>query len=450
MPFNIGLTGLNAASADLNVTGNNIANVETTGFKESRAEFGDIFSSTFANVSKTAIGQGARVLSVTQLFKQGDIELTGNGLDLAISGEGFFVLKDTDGSRVFTRAGEYQVDRDGYIVNNQGQNLQGYEPFDRFDTDTAFNVGTMTDIQLITADAAPKATTEIEALVNLRSDAEPPDAAWPTPIAPATTWANPEPTMYNFSTSVTTYDSLGTPRTATMYFVKPNQATGDPEPLKWDVYVGMEADDGSGDIVQALDRRTMGFTNEGQISYFGPHIAVGFPAPTTTAPFEQPFTFPDGGDFADNGAAQLTMDLNFDGTTQYGVKYSVNDLNQDGFTTGRLAGIDIDQTGRVFARFTNGQSEILSQVAMANFTNPQGLAQLGSNNWAETFAAGDPVYGAPATGNLGQIEAGALETSNVDLSEELVDLITGQRNYQANAKTIQTADAITQTLINIR
>lgn len=480
MPFNIGVTGLNAAAADLKVTGNNIANVETTGFKESRAEFGDIFASTFANVSKTAIGQGARVLSVTQLFKQGNIELTGNGLDLAISGEGFFVLKDTDESRVFTRAGEFQVDREGYIVNNQGQKLQGYEPVDPEDTDTTFNVGTMTDIQLLTGDAKPQATTEVEALVNLRSDAELPETDWSSLGDP---WENPSPTMYNFSTSVTVYDSLGTPRTATMYFVKPPDTgdddgdgnTDEPAPLKWEVYVGMA--DASGNIssaspgsVDAAGTETDGtgrngssvltFSPEGElveindqaIADTGEKLQLLYPNDGTDP--RAPEQFPNGayaiGDTANPQAEGRLATLDLNNSTQYGVKYSVNDMTQDGFTTGRLAGIDIDETGRVFARFTNGQSQILSQVALANFTNPQGLAQLGSNNWAETYAAGDPVYGAPATGDLGQIEAGSLETSNVDLAEELVDLITGQRNYQANAKTIQTADAITQTLINLR
>ncbi|WPL19763.1 Flagellar hook protein FlgE [Thiorhodovibrio winogradskyi] len=423
MPFNIGLTGLNAAASGLDVTGNNIANVDTTGFKQSRAEFGDIFAHTFTTVSKTAIGQGVRVLSVSQLFSQGSIKLTGNGLDLAVNGEGFFVLKDTDDSVVYSRAGEYQVNREGYVVNNSGQRLQGYEPVDPNDTDTTFNVGTLSDIQLTTGEAQPKATTEINALVNLTSDAEPPV----NPLAAGD--IDPAPDQYNFSTSVTVYDSLGTPRMATTYFVKtPNQ-------LEWEVFVGMEDDANPGQTTLISGPDTITFTSQGEV-VTPAEITIQYPGPA-------PATF-------NNGANALDMTLDLAGSTQYGVKYSVNDLNQNGWTTGRLSGIDIDETGRVFARFTNGQSEILSQVALANFTNPQGLVQLGNNNWAETFAAGDPVYGAPMTGDLGGIEAGALEQSNVDLTEELVDLIVGQRNYQANAKTIQTADAITQTIINIR
>lgn len=436
MPFNIGVTGLKAAAADLEVTGNNIANVETTGFKQSRAEFGDIFSSTFANVSKTAIGQGVRVLSVSQLFKQGNIELTGNGLDLANNGEGFFVLKNNDGSRVYSRAGEYQVDREGYIVTNMGQRLQGYNPVDPDDSDTTFNVGTMSDIQLVTGDAPPSATTEIEALVNLRSDADPPDnTTW--------NWSNIEANMYNFSTSVTVYDSLGTPRTATMYFTKPADASGNPVALEWDVRVGMP--DASGNMTPAAGGAAgaatrLSFSREGELQTLG-----GSAVP----PAKLAIRYPNTGNLP-NGANPIVATLDFDNSTQYGTRYSVNNLTQNGYTTGRLSAIDVDRTGRVFARFTNGQSRILSQLAMANFDNPQGLARLGSNNWAETFAAGDPIYGAPGTGDLGQIESGSLETSNVDLADELVDLITGQRNYQANAKTIQTADAITQTLINLR
>ncbi|WP_018169960.1 flagellar hook protein FlgE [Thioalkalivibrio sp. ALMg9] len=408
MPFNIGLSGLNAAQADLQTTGNNVSNSGTTGFKRSRAEFGDVFAQSFGGISQTAIGSGTRLQAVTQQFSQGRTEFTENGLDLAINGEGFFVLND-QGSTAYTRAGEFQVNRDGFLVNNQGQQLQGYPPQDPNTADPNFNTGQLEDIRLQTGAAPPNATTSVEALLNLRSDAEPP---------PEEPFNLNEPDTYNFSTSLTLYDSLGTARDASIYFVKGEEVG------QWAAHVAVDgvADDtpyeltfdGSGSI-ESVDR-------------IPPEVFVEF----------------------DNGANPLEFEIDFGGTTQYGGDFAVNDLNQDGFASGRLTGVDIDDSGVVFARFTNGQSTVLGQVAMANFTNPQGLEQLGNNNWAETFAAGEPVFAAPGTGNLGTIQSGALEASNVDIAQELVNLITAQRNFQANAQTISTADQVTQTIINIR
>ncbi|WP_017942430.1 MULTISPECIES: flagellar hook protein FlgE [unclassified Thioalkalivibrio] len=415
MPFNIGLSGLNAAQADLQTTGNNVSNSGTTGFKRSRAEFGDVFAQSFGGISQTAIGSGTRLQAVTQQFSQGRTEFTENGLDLAINGEGFFVLND-QGSTAYTRAGEFQVNRDGFLVNNQGQQLQGYPPQNPNSADPSFNTGQLEDIRLQTGDAAPQATSEIEALVNLRSDAEDLDPALFDPADPET---------YSFSTALTAYDSLGTARDANVFFVK----TGD---LQWEAHTRINAGvDAAGDPV---------------VFDAGPFDLTFNDSGTLDDPTEFGFTTPD----FPNGAAGLDVDIDFAGTTQYGGDYSVNDLNQDGFASGRLTGVDIDDSGVVFARFTNGQSTVLGQVAMANFTNPQGLEQLGNNNWAETFAAGEPVFAAPGTGNLGTIQAGALEASNVDIAQELVNLITAQRNFQANAQTISTADQVTQTIINIR
>ncbi|WP_019563560.1 flagellar hook protein FlgE [Thioalkalivibrio sp. AKL10] len=411
MPFNIGLSGLNAAQADLQTTGNNVSNSGTTGFKRSRAEFGDVFAQSFGGISQTAIGSGTRLQAVTQQFSQGRTEFTENGLDLAIDGEGFFVLND-QGSTVYTRAGEFQVNRDGFLENNQGQQLQGYPPQNPNTTDPDFNTGQLGDIRLQTGDAPPQATSQIEALVNLRSDAE----------APEDDFDLTDPDTYNFSSSLTVYDSLGTARDATVYFVK-----GDGN-REWTAHVGL--DDGT-DPYGSFD---LEFDGSGALSSVDPEPAQ-VTVPTAAL---------------GNGAEPLVFEMDFDGTTQYGGDFSVNDLNQDGFASGRLTGVDIDSSGVVFARFTNGQSSVLGQVAMANFRNPQGLEQLGNNNWAETFAAGDRQLGAPGTSNLGTIQAGALEASNVDIAQELVNLITAQRNFQANAQTISTADQVTQTIINIR
>lgn len=224
MPFNIGLSGLNAAQADLQTTGNNISNSGTTGFKRSRAEFGDVFAQSFGGISQTAIGSGVRLQAVTQQFTQGRTEFTDNGLDLAINGEGFFVLDD-DGARAFTRAGAFQVDREGFLVNNQGLRLQGFPPQDPTAVEPEFNTGQLQDLQLQTGEGPPQATSEIDVQANLRSDAEEP-AVTPFDID--------DPETFNFSTSVTVFDSLGTARDARLFFVK-----GANE-LEWTAHVGLE------------------------------------------------------------------------------------------------------------------------------------------------------------------------------------------------------------------
>ncbi len=452
MPFRIGLSGLNAASADLEVTGNNIANTGTTGFKQSRAEFADVFAQAYGGISKTAIGSGVRLAATTQQFSQGNIEYTENSLDLAINGQGFFVLSD-DGGRVFSRAGEFQIDRNGYVVNSSGQRLQVYEPVDKGVTDTKFNSGVMSDLQLEFGDRAPAATTSVDAVMNLTSDAMPPVDSAGALIADIDI---NDPDTYNYSTSVAVYDSLGTSRTMTLYYQKTGIAAVPPDPVtsdpgKWKVYAELDGliDGSTLDPSQTID---IVFDSNGKIDT----------AATTGLPFKPKFDL-ENNYLPSNGATigpvdltaappaatnEVTIDIS--SLTQYGTKYSVSDLSQDGFTTGRLSGFDVDQTGVVFARYTSGQSAALGKVALANFKNPQGLQQLGNNNWAETFAAGDPIYGDPGTSNLGLIQSGGLEASNVDLAAELVNLITAQRNFQANDQTISTADEITQTIINIR
>lgn len=452
MPFRIGLSGLNAASADLEVTGNNIANTGTTGFKQSRAEFADIFAQAYGGISKTSIGSGVRVAATTQQFSQGNIEYTENSLDLAINGQGFFVLND-DGGRVYSRAGEFQVNRDGYVVNSSGQRLQVYAPNEQGVTDTTFSSGRMTDLQLEFGDRAPAATTSVDAAMNLPSDAMPPVDSAGKRIEEIDL---KDPSTYNYSTSVTVYDSLGTPRTMTFYYQKVGTGDGtEDDPVKstpgeWNVYAELDGRNEEDGPVE-LEGKKIVFDANGKINA----------EESDELPFKLEFNLEDDylpssnatiGELEDPADPDSTRSIVLDlsSLTQYGTKYSVSDLSQDGYTTGRLNGFDVDQTGVVFARYTSGQSAALGKVALANFKNPQGLQQLGDNNWAETFAAGDPIYGDPGTGNLGLIQSGGLEASNVDLAAELVNLITAQRNFQANAKTISAADEITQTIINIR
>lgn len=405
MPFAVALSGLNAASSDLEVTANNVANVNTNGFKESRAQFSEVFAVGTQSVGSSASGSGVRLSAVAQQFTQGNIDFTDNALDLAIGGEGFFVLSD-NGARAYSRAGAFGLDNQGYVVNAEGARLQAYPSAGS----GLFNTGTPVDLQLLTTASAPQATTTADFGLNL-----PANAAVPTnPVFdPA------DPSSFNHTTSVTVYDSLGAAHTATVFFIK------DPVANSWNTQVEIDgtAVGGSTQIV---------FNNDGSLnSPPGGQMALNPYTPTT-------------------GAADISMSLNFGAATQYGANFGVNSLSQDGFTTGRLTGVSVDPDGIVFARFTNGQSNELGKVALANFVNPQGLQQLGDTTWGESFQSGDVLLGEAGTASFGNIQSGGLEASNVDLTAQLVQMITAQRNFQANAQMIEAADAVTQTVINIR
>jgi len=405
MPFAIALSGLNAASADLEVTANNVANVNTIGFKASRTQFSEVFAIGTQSVGSSASGSGVRLSSVSQQFTQGNIDFTDNALDLAIGGEGFFVLSD-NGARSYTRAGAFGIDNQGFVVNAQGQRLQAY-PFAGNDL---FNTGTPEDLQLTTGANPPTATTNAAFGINLPANAAVP----PNPVFDPS-----DPSSFNHTTSVTVYDSLGAAHTATVYFIKDAAAN------TWNTQVEIEGNPvaGAGQIV------------------FGPDGSLQTPAGglMPLAPYN-PGT----------GASDITMSLNFASATQFGGNFGVNSLSQDGFTTGRLTGVSVDPEGIVFARFTNGQSSSLGKLALANFVNPQGLQQLGDTTWGESFQSGDALLGEAGTASFGNIQSGALEASNVDLTAQLVQMITAQRNFQANAQMISTADTVTQTVINIR
>jgi flagellar hook protein FlgE len=400
MPFRVALSGLNAASSDLNVTANNIANANTVGFKGSRAEFADVFA-----VGAQEIGNGVRLSGVTQEFSQGGVDFTDRALDLAISGEGFFTMSD-NGVVSYTRVGSFGADRDGYVVNSQNQRLQIFPAANN----GTFNTGTLSDLRLSTTDSPPQATTSAEFGINLPANAAPP---------PIGVFDPANASSFNHSTAVTIYDSLGATHTATVYFVK------DAVPNTWNAYFYVD-----GAAVGGAN--TMTYSNAGVLT-----------APASGTFALPPYT-------PATGAADITMSANFSQSTQFGSNFGVNLLNQDGFAAGRLSNIDVDSEGVIFARFTNGRSEPLGQVALSNFTNTQGLRQLGDTSWGETFTSGDAIRGAGGTASFGLIQSGALEASNVDLTEQLVNMITAQRNFQANAQMISTADQVTQTIINIR
>lgn len=421
MPFRIALSGLNAASSDLKVTGNNIANASTSGFKSSRAEFADVYATSLGGVSDTAVGGGVRLSRVAQQFAQGNIEFTNSNLDLAINGEGFYVLDD-GGSSVYSRAGAFSVDRDGYVVNSTGQRLQVFSPIGS--SSTSFNTGSLTNLQISLTEGAPNATSNVDMAINL--DASDTSAGATGAFNPAV------PSTYDYSTSFTSYDSLGSQHTSTMYFLKDNAATN-----TWNTWLYSDNGSGATNVTQGGGSAfsTLTFGTDGSLA------TVNGGATTQLTYDNLAMT---------NGAAPMALTLDYTDLTQFGGDFAVNSLSQDGFATGRLTGLDIDGTGVVSARYTNGQSTSLGKVALANFANVQGLRQLGDTNWAETFGSGGALIGEAGTASFGLIQSGALESSNVDIAEQLINLITAQRNFQANSQVISTADTVTQTIINIR
>lgn len=413
MTFRTALSGLNAASTDLNVTANNIANVATPGFKLSRAEFADVFAVSTFGLARNAVGSGVRTASVAQQFTQGNVEFTDNSLDLAISGGGFFRLSDR-GTAVFSRAGNFSSDSNGFVVNPAGHRLQVFPPI-AGDNDT-FDTGRLVDLQLSTSESPPNATTSVTVGTNLPAGATPPTV---TPFDPLNALS------YNHTTSLTVYDSLGVAHIATLYYVK----TANDNEWSVNTYIDGPANPvGGPQLVQYNDSGALDAT-----ANTPPNGLIALPAYPTT-----------------NGSADITIELDVSESTQFGEAFAVNALRQDGFTTGRLTSIEVSPTGVVFARFTNGQANSLGQVALASFPNAQGLQEFGNNVWGETFESGQPLLGTAGSASLGLVQAGALEASNVDLTAQLVNMITAQRNFQANAQTISTFDQVTQTIINIR
>lgn len=633
MAFNIGLSGLRASQVDLDVTGNNIANASTVGFKGSQAQFGDLYSSGFLSSGDMSVGSGVKVQDVKQSFGQGSISGTQNGLDMAIDGDGFFVLNN-NGQVQYSRAGQFSIDKDGFVTNNQTMKVQGYQA----DEDGNLS-GVRGDLQIDSDNLAPRRTTRFDSELNLdsrESVLEVVKQTYPTPDVPgvaedltfqypdgrnvplsfaagesaqdvagrlnelngvsasartsltipsndgagdpvidggksfqvmgelftipsgigpaeARDWlqdaindsplntlnatadgasglrlidsrgnsfnveevdSNGDPLAspgysdsgaeeitsitvdqgiqvtssegansdilgtdspditrtntfspddqrtYNHATSSTIYDSLGNPHTMTQYFVKEPVSGGD---SVWAMYVQIDDEDvgdppfTTGDPTRA--RYELEFNSDGSVASVDGNpdgqvmISNWTPKDDSGQPngADGPLPIANGGQLP---IAEPPVSSNFmvdmNDTTQYGASFGVVDQQQNGYTTGRLSGLDVSGEGVIFARYSNGQSQNLGQVALASFANTDGLSPVGDTNWVETFESGQPIYGQPGTGTLGGIASSSVEESNVDLSQELVNLIIAQRNYQANAKTIETSDAVTQTIINLR
>jgi len=556
MSFNIGLSGLRAASKDLNVTGNNIANAGTVGFKQSRAEFSDVYAASVLGTGKNPQGSGVLMSNISQQFNQGNVNYTQNALDLAINGNGFFQVSN-NGAVSYTRAGYFGTDREGFLVDNFGYKLQGFP----VDNNGNLQNGVVGNLQVQTTNQAPKATSQINTAFNLNSTQKAPatwqasydgvidkvyrdnfttesalvpllsaggtnaargqaymDALASSPsltvydqaiidhmgditsstveevgqklagaiaaaevaaveIAKAASGAddvkllalrtanatfNPaDPTTYNSSTSLNIYDSQGNAHVMTQYFVKTSANT-------WDMKVLIDGRNPADPAQEPPQPYVMGLTfnssgaltsvDNGGSALFSvaPDLKVTLNSATGNPPTggwipaisngATPATWSANGALANPGG----IVLDFSKSSQYASAFAVNSVGQDGYTTGELAGLEIDDTGVIFARYTNGQSKVQGQIILANFANVQGLTPVGKTQWVQSFESGEPVVGTPGSGTLGALQAGALEDSNVELSDQLVNLIVAQRNYQANAKTIETESAITQTIINLR
>jgi flagellar hook protein FlgE len=407
MSFQTGLSGLNSAARDLDVIGNNVANANVTAFKGSRAQFADVMAASLSGGGSNSVGIGIKVASVSQDFTQGTISVTNNPLDVAISGSGFFRMEQ-NGAVSYTRNGEFQTDNAGYIVNAAGYNLTGYVA----DISGTILPSQPEPLRISTADVAPTPTSQFDAVFNL-------DSRKPAITAPFN--AN-DPSTYTNTTASTVYDSLGNPHVIELFFVRTATAG------QWNLYGTV--DNSATPNLTGLPA-TIDFSNTGQLATTMPVTGVTLPV-------------------SGGAATPLTLTFNFSGSTQYGSDFGVTALSQDGFTSGKLAGFNIGEDGLLRGRYTNGQTRNLGQVVLSTFVNAQGLNPLGDGQYAETPRSGLPVTGTPGSGTLGSLQSAALEEGNVDLTEALVDLITAQRNYQANAQTIKTNDAVMQTLVNLR
>lgn len=403
MSFQQGLSGLNGAAKSLDAIGNNVANSNTVGFKGSSTVFADVFAGAAFGGSSNSIGIGTQLADVAQNFGQGNISVSSNPLDVAINGRGFFRM-DANGAITYTRNGQFQLDKNGYVVNSQGQNVTGYA------VNSAGQVvpSAPVNLQISTSDIAPVATTAATVVMNLDSTK--------AVLASTPAFNQTDTTTFTSSTSMVVYDSLGNPQTETFYFRKTSP--------------GAYATYGSLNGGTAASLGTLTFNSSGVLQ-----------APTSLS---ATLTLTNG------AATPQSVTVDFAGSTQFGSPFAVSSLSQDGNAPGRLTGFSVSQDGTILGRYSNGLTRAQGQIVLANFTNSQGLQPLGNSSWAETADSGQPLVGTANTGSFGTLQSGAVEDSNIDLTAELVAMITAQRVYQANAQTIKAQDQVLQTIVNLR
>ncbi|MER2298503.1 flagellar hook protein FlgE [Pseudomonas promysalinigenes] len=447
MSFNIGLSGLYAANKQLDVTGNNIANVNTTGFKSSRAEFADVYAgANRLGVGKNQVGNGVRLAAVSQQFTQGDVNNTGNVLDMGIQGQGYFVLSD-NGSMVYTRAGAFQNSKDNYVVTSDGLRLQGYAA----DANGTIKKGVLTDLKIDTSALQPKATSLIDQGINLNSSAKSIPLPSTPPVAGEIVFDPTDETSYSKSFSTKVYDSQGNEHTMEQFYRKTDTN-------EWTMYTLIDGRNPMDPTTDTPLTGTISFNSDGSVASMTTDT-TGLPAGAEWSVTNNTFTLKGwipatqdaSGNWIANGSTENTtgMRLSMNSTTSYNTETARMSQSQDGYATGILSSLSIDSTGVLFASFSNQQSRAIGQVALASFANDQGLQQIGGTRWTETYSSGIPGIDSPKTGTLGSVESNSLEASNVNLTQELVELIKAQSNYQANAKTISTESTIMQTIIQM-
>lgn len=483
MSFQQGLSGLNAASKNLDVIGHNIANSNTVGFKASRAEFAEMVASAIGSAGGSSAGIGVETANVAQQFTQGNLNITGNNLDVAINGNGFFMLKLPDQTQAYTRAGNFKLDNVGNMVTNDGAQILGYA----INPVTGQRSNEPVPMVFPTSEPIPaKKTQNIVLGMNLDATAVGDLKATP-PVQPA-----PRST---YGTSINVFDTQGVATPVNLYFQKNGSNS-------WEIYdklndknavppvigrfVGKIEMDGNGNIIgmtqpsEELDlngnyrtvtrttRKADGTFQETVIQLEWTAVTdtstppktidwtatekqpVGTPKAVATFEFKLNLKVDPSQANPNNPPTKFSVDLDLSKTTQFGAKFAVSELTQDGYASGDLTGINIENNGMIMTRYSNGVTRAEGQLALANFRNTQGLAAIGGNNWVETFESGQPNKGTATDRNFGSLRSGALEESNVDLTAELVNMMTAQRNYQANAQTIKTQDQIMSTLVNLR
>lgn len=472
MSFNIALSGVNAAQKDLDTTANNIANVNTVGFKESRAEFGDVFASSLLGGGRTKVGDGVITQEVAQQFSQGSLQFTNTALDLAITGTGFFVTVPdvTSQDFTYTRAGQFKLDENNFVVNSNGESLLGF-PVNSDGTSSSIALSTAEPVSIPDSSGQPSQTLEVDLRMNLPAGA----------VALDITQFNPaDSDTYNASTSITVYDSLGDAHIQTFFFIKDNAAaTATPSRNEWlvatavdNVMVDFQNGDGTNITAPAANAVGTGSGINGANGYAAGRLSfsAGGDFTAITGGDNAAITVPAtavlrtaqlGTGIINNGAddtQQLQLNFNLDTTggqtdaepTQYASAFEVTSLEQDGLPVGRLTGIDIGPDGLLRATFSNGTSEPISRIALARFANEQGLTQNGNASWKESILSGEALAGEATTGTFGTINSSALEQSNVNLTTELIDMIIAQRNFQANSRALEINNALNQTILGIR
>ncbi|NML08136.1 flagellar hook protein FlgE [Sphingomonas sp. G-3-2-10] len=433
MSFYTSLSGLQAAQTDMSTISHNLANVSTNGFKRSMTMFADVIASTKDSNPNQMVGSGTVVKAIRQQFSQGGYTQSSSSLDLAITGDGFFAVRNDTGTGgvMFTRNGSFTVDSERYVTDQQGNKLLVY-PVDGSGAVVATGIDSAQSLRIPQTSGTPQATQNVALSLNLSANSTIPKEAGrfeDTPYA----FDRFDPGTYNQSSQTTIYDAGGNALTLTNYYVRETAPTTGDATSTWSVYSFVGDQQLDADAATAGTQQiTLEFDSTGKIT-----------APTGTTAFS--------GFLSPGATSEQMLTLNFGtATTQVGQPFSVNTRSQDGAAVGQFESVTVGDDGIVRASFSNGDLQPLGKVMLANFTNPTGLRQLGNSTWAATGLSGEARLGEPNSNGFGSLMSGAVERSNVDITEELVGLIAAQRNFQANAKALDTASQISQTIFNIR